>query len=172
VVIDLTNGAKNTNDAKGDVYTSIAKFIGSSHKDKFTGNSSANIFDGGSGVDTINGGRGKDTLTGGSGGDKCVFSTALGATNVDTIMGFSHSGGDRIHLDDAIFAAIGPTLSSGEFYAKAGATAAHDANDRIIYNKTNGKLLYDDDGVGGHKAVHFATLDGHPTLVAADFVIV
>lgn len=171
VVINLADLTKNTNDAKGDVYSSIEKFIGSSHNDKFTGNASANTFSGGSGADTINGGSGNDTLTGGGSNDKFVFSTALKSTNVDTITDFSHDH-DKIQLDDAIFKTLAGALTPGKFYAANGAKSAHDSNDRIIYDKLTGKLYSDDDGIGGHKAVHFATLTGHPPLDAGDFSIV
>ena len=63
-------------------------------------------------------------------------------------------------------------LSKGEFYARAGATKAHDGNDRIIYDKGTGKLFFDEDGSGGHAAVHFATLSNKPTLAHGDFMIV
>jgi Ca2+-binding RTX toxin-like protein len=171
VVVNLADATKNTRDATGDIFSSIEKFVGSGFNDRFTGNNSANSFDGGNGVDVIDGGLGMDTLKGGASGDRFVFSTKLVSTNVDTIIDFSHAAGDRILLDDAIFKAIGPSLTAAEFYAANGATAAHDATDRIIYNKTNGKLLYDDDGTGSHKAVHFATLSGHPALVVGDFSI-
>ncbi|MEO7221547.1 MAG: calcium-binding protein, partial [Devosia sp.] len=80
---------------------------------------------------------------------------------------------DLIALDDAIFAAIGPALDAGEFHAKAGATKAHDADDRLIYNKTTGNLYYDADGKGGAAAVLFATLANKPPLLdVGDFAIV
>ena len=100
-----------------------------------------------------------------------MFSTALSKSNADKIADFKHDT-DKIVLDDAIFSKIGPSLSKGEFYAKAGATKAHDGNDRIIYDKATGKLYYDDDGKGGHAAVLFAKLSGHPTIDAGDFAIV
>ena len=39
--------------------------------------------------------------------------------------------------------------------------AAHDANDRIIYNPNNGFLTYDGNGNHAGGAVHFATLVPH-----------
>ena len=57
------------------------------------------------------------------------------------------------------------------FYSAAGATAAHDADDRIIYNSTTGDLYYDWDGAGGNAAQPLATLKGHPTLTAADITV-
>jgi Ca2+-binding RTX toxin-like protein len=54
-------------------------------------------------------------------------------------------------------------------------TKAHDADDRIIYNKATGALYYDDDGTGAHVQVQFATLGAtiHPTNLAYnDFVLI
>ncbi len=153
---------------------------GGTGRDKLSGDSKANGLDGGTGndslkgsggTDTLDGGLGKDQLSGGSGKDKFVFSTALSNKNVDTVSDFKHSQ-DKIGLDDAVFAAIGIKLDKAEFYAKGGAKAAHDADDHIIYNKSNGKLYYDHDGVGGLGAVQFAVLSGHPSLSAGDFAIV
>jgi Ca2+-binding RTX toxin-like protein len=97
---------------------------------------------------------------------------------MDTITDFA-KGSDKIQLTASIFTAIGSLgqFSSGDvrFYAASGATSAHDANDRIIYNsntKNGGALYYDADGAGGVAAVQIGVLGGHPTLVATDFVIV
>ena len=126
----------------------------------------------GAGEDTLIGGAGRDTLSGGADKDAFVFNKKLGASNVDLIKDFKHDI-DVIHLDDKIFKKIGPTLEAKEFYAKKGATEAHDKNDRIIYDKATGKLYYDADGnKDGKAAVHFATLNKHPTLDAGDFLIV
>jgi Ca2+-binding RTX toxin-like protein len=37
-------------------------------------------------------------------------------------------------------------------------SAAHDANDRVIYNPKNGALSYDPDGIGAAHAVKIAPL--------------
>ena len=50
-------------------------------------------------------------------------------------------------------------------------TAAADANDYIIYNRTTGFLSYDADANGSGAAVVFAVLDSKPTIAANDFVI-
>lgn len=151
---------------------------GNSLANTMTGNSGANTLNGGSGNDIISGGlgndtligaTGNDTLTGGSGLDKFRFNTALN-NNVDTIKAFV-TADDTIQLDDAIFTAAGAVgnLAANAFTT---GTAAHDANDRIIFNSTTGALLYDADGSGGGAAIQFATLSGITgTLSASDFVI-
>jgi len=54
------------------------------------------------------------------------------------------------------------SIAKGEFYAKAGAKAAHDGDDHFIYNKTNGNLYFDYDAKGGAGAVLIATITNHP----------
>ena len=115
------------------------------------------------------GGAGNDILSGGAGADKFFFNSALSAaSNIDKIADFSLSG-DMVQLENAVFTALKATgtLAESAFYAGA----AHDANDRIIYNKATGALSYDADGKGGIAAVQFATLTGL-ALTNADFVVV
>ena len=104
--------------------------------------------------------------------DRFVFNYKLGSGNVDTVTDFAHDT-DKIGLDDAIFGKVGPSLSSGEFYAASGAVKARDSGDRIIYNTANGRLYYDADGIKTASApIHFATLSSKPALDAGDFVII
>ena len=128
---------------------------------------------GGSGNDKIYGGRGNDDLTGDGGRDIFVFDTALNArSNVDAITDFS-TRDDRIWLDEDVFKKVGERgqLDSAAFYASS-KSVAHDASDRVIYNKTTGALLYDPDGKGGAAAVQFATLDERLGLTSQDFLVV
>ena len=121
-----------------------------------TGNGIANRITGGAGDDTLNGGLGNDRLTGGDGSDSFVFSTALNTrTNLDSIVDFDVAG-DSIELSLTIFTALssGP-LSAAAFFIGA---AAHDADDRIIYNDVTGRLSYDADGSGAGAATQFASL--------------
>ncbi len=95
---------------------------------------------GADGNDVLNGAGGNDTLNGGAGADSFVFNSALnGATNVDTIVGFSVVD-DKITLENGVFTALTTlgTLSPDAFYIGA---AAHDATDRILYNSGTGALL-------------------------------
>ena len=98
-----------------------------------------------------------------------MFSTALGAGNVDTIQGFVALD-DVILLDDAIF--IG--LASGELAAGAFrlGTSAQDADDRILYDAATGNLFFDADGNGNGAAVQFATLQGAPAITASEFTVI
>ncbi len=150
------------------------KATGSSRADALGGNSGANTLSGGAGSDTLTGGGGKDALTGGSGRDAFVFLQKPVASSADTIKDFVHHS-DRLWLDDAVMHGVGASghaLASGAFYRHSGATRAHDASDRIVYDSHAGRLYYDEDGKGGHAAVLLATLSGHPKLDASDFLII
>jgi Ca2+-binding RTX toxin-like protein len=147
--------------------------LGLAGNDRLEGGVGSDKLDGGLGSDRLSGGQGKDTLTGGLGNDKFVFDTPLNAkTNVDVITDFKH-GPDKILLDNAVFKTLGAQENvglKGEFFHVG--KAAADADDHIIYNKATGALSYDADGVGGHAAIQFATLSGHPTINFHDFVVI
>ncbi len=135
-----------------------------------TGGSGNDTITGGTGNDTIAGLKGNDTLTGGAGKDTFIFDTALNASsNVDKITDFS-VGDDTVWLENSVFTALATgTLAAGAFYV---GTAAHDASDRIIYNKTTGALTYDSNGNAAGGAVQFATLSTNLALTNADFMVV
>lgn len=131
---------------------------------------------GGARADVLSGGTGKDTLTGGGGKDVFLFDTAPKANNVDTITDFKR-GTDSIVLLKSVYKGlpvVDGQLDPAAFLRSASATAARDADDRIIYNTTTGTLFFDVDGVGGKAAVAIAKLgfDIHPGLVASDLFIV
>jgi Ca2+-binding RTX toxin-like protein len=50
----------------------------------------------------------------------------------------------------------------------AGARTAHDADDRIVYDTSSGKLYYDADGTGTVQSVQVAVLANAPALAATD----
>jgi Ca2+-binding RTX toxin-like protein len=132
-----------------------------------TGNTLANVIVGGSGNNFIDGKLGNDTLTGGLGNDQFLFSTTLGASNIDTITDFSVPN-DTIRLDDAVFTGLtaGNYITAAQFTIGA---AAADADDRIIYNSTTGALFFDADGNGAGAAKQFATLSAGLALTTTDF---
>jgi Ca2+-binding RTX toxin-like protein len=133
------------------------------------GNELDNTICGNDGNNILYGKEGNDTLLGLGGNDQFWFNTALGAANVDAIYGFT-AGSDKLVLFSSIFAA----LSAGSLPVSAfvTGTGAGDADDRIIYNNMTGALLYDDDGIGAHAAVQFATLNGAPAITASDFAVI
>lgn len=127
------------------------------------------------GRDILSGGLGCDSLTGGAGEDAFFFDTPANAVdNLDLIVDFV-SGGDLIRLDHRVFAALGTTgffaADDPRFHLGA---AAHDADDRIVYDGATGALYYDADGDGAVAAIQFATLGGDvpQSLVAADVQVI
>lgn len=134
-----------------------------------TGNLLANMLTGNAGNNLINGGLGNDTLIGGGGQDTFLFDSKLSG-NIDTVADFDATN-DRIQLDQSIFTAMTAlgTLSAAAFFNGA---AAHDTDDRIIYNSATGDLLYDRDGTGSVAAVQFAHLDGAPAIGNTNFKVV
>ena len=124
------------------------------------GNAGANRLDGKGGIDSLFGGAGKDSF---------IFSSAIGAGNVDTIQDFNVRD-DTILLDDAIFGGAPGALATGAFVV---GTEARQLDDRIIYDPGSHKLYYDADGSGAGPAVHFATLlGGNLNLTSADFIFI
>ena len=76
-----------------------------------------------------------------------------------------------LHLAKKAFSKIAKkgALSGKAFWA---GTKAHDADDRIVYNKKTGALYYDDDGSGAHAMVQIAKLSKNLKLTAKDFFVV
>ena len=75
-------------------------------------------------------------------------------------------------LAKSVFTALtgnaGVQLAANEFFV---GTAAHDADDRIIYNASTGALIYDSNGNVAGGAVQFATLESLPTLSHTSFLL-
>jgi Ca2+-binding RTX toxin-like protein len=163
----LLFGDNSVSTAGDDAANSLSGTGGADLIAGFGGNDT--IF-GNSGSDRIESGAGNDTISGGSGQDSYVWHE-VGAANADTVLNFDTSW-DKIQLDAAAFTAIGATgrFASGDvrFFAAAGATGGHDADDRIVYNTTTGQLFYDADGSGAGVAQLIATFQGAPTITATD----
>jgi Ca2+-binding RTX toxin-like protein len=136
-----------------------------------TGNASSQEIIGNAGANAINGGLGNDILTGLGGDDSFIFSTALGASNIDTITDYALN--DLVALDDAIFGGLSTTgtghLAANNFRIGAGAL---DADDRIIYNSATGTLSYDADGNGAGAAIHFANIGVGLALTSDEFLVI
>jgi Ca2+-binding RTX toxin-like protein len=144
--------------------------IGNNAANTLSGNAGADILSGGGGADQLAGGTGNDTLTGGTGHDNFLFNSALNAvSNVDHIVDFT-AVDDTIVLDQTIFAAVATgTLAASAFFS---GTAAHDADDRIIYDSATGKIYYDADGNGAGAKLLFAQVTAGSLLTNADFSVV
>jgi hypothetical protein len=143
---------------------------GSPDADRFVGGAGKDRLGGGGGDDTLAGGFGNDALTGGSGRDVFVFDKPLHRTrNIDTIVGFSHRD-DTFWLENKVMKGLkAGKLSKSAFHVGA---AAHDANDRIVYDKGKGYLYFDPDGTGSRAAIKFAVLTKKVALDHTDFFVI
>jgi Ca2+-binding RTX toxin-like protein len=142
--------------------------LGDAGNDTLLGGVGADNLNGGAGNDYLWGGTRGDTLTGGGGRDNFVLNVK-GAVHRDNITDFSHAL-DTIRLDGDAFDALGANgvLGASKFYIGA---AAHDANDRIIYNANTGQLYYDANGNGAGQSMLIAKLDAHLNIQSNDFVV-
>ncbi|HEY8383379.1 MAG TPA: calcium-binding protein [Microvirga sp.] len=161
-----------------------ADLTGNALANALTGNGAANVLRGGAGDDVLQGGAGNDRLFGGAGRDALqgdigqdifVFDTKASRANVDTVRGFSVKD-DTIWVENKVFKGIGSGTASKPKKLVADAftvgSAAQDAEDRFIYNKKNGKLYYDQDGVGGRAAVEIATFGKNLKMTHNDFFVI
>jgi Ca2+-binding RTX toxin-like protein len=144
---------------------------GNNFNNTLIGNAGNDTLRGLNGLDKLYGGAGNDSLTGGAGVDYFVFNTTPNSsTNRDVMSDFVH-GGDKIWMENAVFTKLGAAGAlNGAFFWNG--TAAHDANDTIVYNRAIGALYYDGNGNAAGGAVQFATLINKPVLSAGDFVVV
>ncbi len=138
--------------------------------DKLDGKGGIDSLNGSAGNDTVDGGLAKDVLTGGGGFDTFVFSTKPSAVNFDRITDFS-APFDTFKLVNFDGVNFTHTATAAEFFV---GTKAHDANDRIIYDKVHGVVYFDEDGlIGGpfdDAAVRVAVVNPGTNLTAADFM--
>jgi Ca2+-binding RTX toxin-like protein len=146
--------------------------LGDADADTIRGTSERDLIKSKFGADWLYGKGGSDNLNGGGPDgavDRFVFDTALGSSNIDTIVGFEVNI-DEVRLENTgIFTGlVAGSLSAAAF--RIGASAA-DASDRIIYNSANGALYFDADGLGGTAQVRFANIGTGLALDNLDFVV-
>lgn len=136
-----------------------------------TGNAIAQAIVGNAGINRLNGGAGSDTVTGGLGADVFVFTSTLGATNVDTIADYSVTD-DRIEIDDAVFGSVlAGALAATAFSSNLTGLAATAAQ-RVIYETDTGFLWFDADGTGAGAGVRFANLTVGVVMAASEFTVI
>lgn len=178
-------GAEGSAKAKASV--SGLNGTGNALANQMTGSAAGNVIDGaggndviagkggndrlfgGDGNDILSGGLGRDVLVGGKGKDRFLFDEGLGRGNADRIKDFGF-GKDKIVLDTALFGGLEAGKLAKKAYVEA--RSAKDRNDRIVYEKKEGKLYFDADGKGGAKAVLFARVDKALDLSHGDFLVV
>ena len=142
--------------------------------DSIVGGTGWDTLQGGDGGDWLHAGAWSDTMTGGAGADSFVW-TEAGSGNRDTVTDFA-SGTDELLFENGTLTAIGAAgawaAGDARFWAAAGATAGHDADDRLVYNTLTGNLYYDADGSGAGAAQWVATFNGTPGVVATDITVI
>lgn len=136
-----------------------------------TGNGFAQTISGNAGANILDGKGGADTITGGTGTDVFVFSSAPGASNVDTITDYNVAN-DQIQLNNAVFADLVDGALAASAFASNLAGQATTAALRIIYESDTGFLWFDADGTGATARVQFADLAGGLGMTASEFLVI
>ena len=144
--------------------------MGGKGADAIWGGTGKDVLKGESGNDTLRSGKGADAMWGGIGKDAFVFDAGP-TSGKDAIHDFRVAD-DTIKLDNAFFTKVGGNgwLKGAAFHANTSGKA-HDANDRVIYDKSSGALYYDADGTGAKAGVCFARIDQDLKLTAHDFFV-
>ncbi len=151
-----------------------------------TGNGAKNRLAGGAGNDVLIGKNGKDTLLGGDGNDRLVGDQGrdvmIGGKGKDTFVLTSSRKGSRETIrdfrsvDDALIitqSGFSRSLRFGKIRANQfllGANA-EGPNDRFIYDRSQGALFFDPDGIGGVAQAQIAQLTNKAALSHSDIVI-
>jgi Ca2+-binding RTX toxin-like protein len=147
---------------------------GQGGNDSLLGSTGWDTLQGGDGNDWLHGDGWSDTMTGGAGSDSFVWNDS-GNNTRDTVTDFA-SGMDELLFDNAAMTALGANgawaAGDGRFWAAAGATGGHDADDRLVYNTSNGNLYYDADGSGAGAAQVVATFQGGVSISASDITVI
>jgi serralysin len=148
---------------------------GGAGDDQLFGNEGKDGLVGGTGDDILNGGANDDRLKGGEGDDLFLFgdctpfsSAALG---IDRINDFTVDE-DLIGLSKATFTNLCDDLAS-VFGTVTDDVAAETSAASIVYNTSNGKLFYNNNGLesGFGDGGQFANIFGKPALSAESFTL-
>jgi Ca2+-binding RTX toxin-like protein/subtilisin family serine protease len=144
-----------------------------------TGNDLNNTLTGNRGDNLLDGGAGSDYLIGGLGGDGFILSSSNG---IDTIVDFD-SGVDLVLIDAIEFGLFNKETFEGyaEGVVKAedfvviekGQSLDSNSDANFIYDKNDGSLLVDVDGMGGLDAMQIATFNTlhSDDLIATDLYV-
>jgi serralysin len=165
-----TNHRDSISGLAGDDY-----IRGNAGNDQLYGNEGKDALIGGAGNDILSGGNGNDVLTGGKGRDRFVFGDTnpfnAKALGIDRINDFVPDE-DLIGLSKATFTKVGRNLDRA-FATVTDDTAAETNKAAIVYNVSNGKLFYNNNGIdpGFGEGGQFASIFGQPALSAENFIL-
>jgi serralysin len=148
---------------------------GGASDDRLFGNEGKDALIGNAGNDILVGGAGDDILTGGKGNDRFIFGDNLpfntAALGIDRINDLT-PGEDLIGLSKATFGSLGQDLASA-FGTVADDAGAATSTASIVYNTSNGKLFYNNNGSqdGFGDGGQFASVFNKPALSAENFTL-
>ncbi|MBD2679246.1 MULTISPECIES: M10 family metallopeptidase [Nostoc] len=148
-----------------------------------SGNNNIAVLGDNGAVNTLTGGLGNDTLTGGyysydrfTFNTNAAYTTAIGVDTITNFVGLNTTTNpfkDSIVLDKTTFTALKSVVGDGFSVASEFATVTTDAAAQtssalIVYNGSNGKLFYNENGSAAGFGVgsQFAQLSNIPTLYA------
>jgi Ca2+-binding RTX toxin-like protein len=166
---DSLNGESGNDSLNGS--SGNDNLIGGSGNDRLYGSFGDDSLSGGSGNDRLYGESGADILRSGTGNDVFIYNAIPSSpADIDTIRDFSVAN-DTFWLNNRKFTGLGSEgrLKSSAFWT---GTEAHDATDRIIYDRSNGILYYDQDGIGAAEQVVVAKLSTGLRMTNLDILVV
>jgi Ca2+-binding RTX toxin-like protein len=162
---DRIAGSAGANRLKG--LAGNDRISGLGGNDLLDGGAGRDMLAGGGGTDTLRGGPARDDLSGGGGRDRFVVD---GGPSADLIRDFLRRD-DTIVLDNRALKHVG---SEGRLAADAFhlGRAASDAEHRIVYDRSGGRLFYDPDGTGSAGQTRIAVLTNKAALGVDDLWVI
>jgi Ca2+-binding RTX toxin-like protein len=131
------------------------------------------VLHGGAGNDRLHGQASKDVLWGGADRDIFVFDTKPAkstSTGSPTSTSVTTRSTWRTVLQGGLRSLTKPKQMASKCFHKG--AAAHDEDDRIVYDSKKGVLYYDPDGIGGVGQIKIATLDKQLKMTHKDFFVI
>jgi len=169
VAVDLSTSAAFGGFYGTQTLIGIEDVIGSSERDYLTGDGNDNSLDGGGGSDELTGLGGHDVLKGGKRGDNFIFRPVgerFDAADSDTVLDFNVKEADCVTIFTADLSEY--NLAPAHF---ASGSAATTPEQRVIYDKSSGRLYYDYDGSGPDAKILLATFANKPELSTSNIYI-
>lgn len=188
---DLGASSFSNTESGTDSYANLEGVIGGPNGDTLTGTSGDNALYGGQDGDELYGNAGADTLWGGPGTDlinlgsdtdaDVIYYASPGNGAATEDIHFFHTGEDKLQFEDdgldmSAFT-VGTALVDGVNFASLSGydgTNSGLSGAGFVYNDTDEKLYYDDDGAGANKAAvcRLQNANGNDDVTADDIDIV